>query len=286
VATELHTRPLPAPHDALPTWYRLGSRIRGFSALAGFVGVVAGLIGVLLVPGAPDALVLILCIGGFVLLTIGLCLTLWPDGPKLDPYPLDPPVKGRWIVLNGPAERVPSHGTHGHGQTFALDLVYEPAPGERPKFGHGPAFGDPAEFPAFGENVLAPADGRVVAVHDRARDHRTRSTWPAFAYMVLESFGREAAGSRFVLGNHVVLDVGGERYALVAHLQRGSAAVRPGQEVRRGELVGRCGNSGNSSEPHVHFQLMDRPRALIAAGLPFVFGRDGRVPRNDEVLDA
>ena len=241
----------------------------------------------LVVPGIPDALVLALCIGGFVLLTIGLGLTLWPDGPHLEPVALGAPVRGRWVVLNGPADRVPSHGTHGHGQTFALDLVYDPD-GTRPEFGHRPGFRDPAEFPAFGQDVHAPADGVVVAVHDRARDHRTRSTWAAFAYMVLESFAREAAGSRFVLGNHVVLDLGDHRYAALAHLQRGSVGVQAGQRIRRGDVIGRCGNSGNSSEPHVHFQLMDNRRALIAAGLPFVFARDGRkgsIPRNGEVID-
>jgi Peptidase family M23 len=289
VATDLHTRALPTAPDELPTWYRLGARIRGVSALLGFVGVVVGLLGALVLAGMPDALVLTLCIGGFVLLTIGLGLTLWPGGPKLDPVALGAPVSGRWIVLNGPADRVPSHGSHGHGQTFALDLVYEPEPGARPEFGEGRGFRDPKDFPAFGEDVLAPVDAVVVAVHDRARDHLTRTTWPAFAYMVLESFAREAAGSRFVLGNHVVLDLGGGRYAALAHLQRGSATVRGGQQVRRGEVIGRCGNSGNSSEPHVHFQVMDHPRALVAAGLPFVFARnggEGRMPHNDEVIDA
>jgi hypothetical protein len=284
--SDLH-RVAAGPRDALPAWYRLGSRVRGFSTPVGLVGVFAGLLGIMLVPDAPDALVLILCIGGFVALTIGLGLTLWPGGPQLEPYPLAAPVEGRWVVLNGPADRVPSHGTHGHGQTFALDLVYEPTPGARPEFGSGAGFRDPAEFPAFGEDVLAPADGTVVTVRDRARDHRTRSTWPAFAYMMLASFGREMAGSGFVLGNHVVLDLGSGRYAALAHLQHGSATVRPGQRVRRGEAIGRCGNSGNSSEPHVHFQLMDRPRALTAAGLPFVFSRDGRegsIPHNGEAI--
>ena len=188
--------------------------------------------------------------------------------------------------MNGPADRVPSHGTHGHGQTFALDLVYEPHEGARPEFGKGAAFRSPEEFPAFGQEILAPVDGEVVAVHDRARDHLTRSTWPAVGYMVLESFVRELAGSRRVLGNVVVIDAGDGSYAVLAHLQRGSAQVRAGDRVRAGDVVGRCGNSGNSSEPHIHFQLMDHPWALIAAGLPLRFrGTDG-VPANDEALVA
>lgn len=112
--------------------------------------------------------------------------------------------------------------------------------------------------------------------------------------MFLEGFVRELAGARYILGNYVVLDLGDEAYAAFAHLQRGSVTVGPGQTVRRGDVIGRCGNSGNSSEPHVHFQLMDRPRPLVAAGLPFVFAgvriqgsADGEgVPANEEAMVA
>ncbi|MGH2980455.1 MAG: M23 family metallopeptidase, partial [Solirubrobacterales bacterium] len=56
-------------------------------------------------------------------------------------------------------------------------------------------------------------------------------------------------------------------------LKRGSIRVAEGDTVRPGDLIAECGNSGNSSEPHVHMQLMDRPEALIAAGLPVTFER-------------
>lgn len=64
-------------------------------------------------------------------------------------------------------------------------------------------------------------------MRDGARDHLSRSTWPAYAFMVLEGFFREAAGARHILGNYVVLDLGGGAYAAFAHLQRGSVTVRP-----------------------------------------------------------
>ena len=67
-------------------------------------------------------------------------------------------------------------------------------------------------------------------------------------------------------GNHVVLDLGSGEYALLAHLRRGSVRVRPGQRVRRGETLGRCGNSGNSSEPHLHFHVQDRPSSSARHG--------------------
>jgi murein DD-endopeptidase MepM/ murein hydrolase activator NlpD len=87
-----------------------------------------------------------------------------------------------------------------------------------------------------------------------------------------------------VLGNHVVLDLGKGVYAVLAHLQRGSVSVSPGQRVRRGEVIGRCGNSGNSTEPHLHFQLQDHRVPLIAAGVPFTF-EGVPVPANEEALE-
>lgn len=268
---------------ALPLWFRSGARVRGVATLAGFLGLVVGVVGALALPESrfPDTFTSILCLGGVALLVLGAALTFAPVAPRIAARSVAPPVAGRWCALNSPASRAPSHGTHGYGQTFAIDLVYEPEDGARPTFGEGQAFRPPEDFPGFGQKVLAPADGRVIAVRDGARDHRSRSTWPAIASMMVEGLVREVAGSRYLLGNHVVLDLGDGSYATLAHLQRGSTAVLPGQQVGRGEVVGRCGNSGNSSEPHLHFQLMDHPWFFIAAGLPFVFtgvSIDGSAP--------
>jgi murein DD-endopeptidase MepM/ murein hydrolase activator NlpD len=123
--------------------------------------------------------------------------------------------------------------------------------------------------------------GRVVKVRTGARDHRIRSTWFAYGYMLVEGMIRELAGSRFVIGNCVVVDAGDGVCAVLAHMQQGSAAVRQGDDLRAGDVVGRCGNSGNSSEPHVHVQLMDHRWPYVAAGLPFVFtdvSIDGSAP--------
>ncbi len=86
-----------------------------------------------------------------------------------------------------------------------------------------------------------------------------------------------------------MLDLGDGVYAAFAHLKRGSITVRKGQRVAAGELFAECGNSGNSSEPHLHFQLMDHRSTLFAGGLPFRFGAidvggelTSAVPRHDE----
>ena len=74
-------------------------------------------------------------------------------------------------------------------------------------------------------------------------------------------------------GNHVVLDLGGGRFAMYAHLRQGSVAVKAGDRVRRGDVLGRLGNSGNSTEPHLHFHVADGTSPVDASGLPFVLDR-------------
>jgi murein DD-endopeptidase MepM/ murein hydrolase activator NlpD len=260
--------------------HRVAARARGVASLVGLIGIVAGVVLSFFISGA-----LYVAAAGFVVLLAGTALTLAPlPLPERSPVTVAPPVRGRWVAANSPASKVPSHGTHGYGQTYAIDLVYEPAEGARPVFGApGPGFRRPSDFPAFGEPVYAPAAGVVVAARDGARDHRSRSNWTAYAYMLLEGSVRELGGTRSVLGNHVVLDLGDGVYAALAHLRRGSVSVRAGDRVRAGQEIARCGNSGNSSEPHLHFQLMDHPRVLLAAGLPFGFG-SSPVPANEEAV--
>jgi len=69
-----------------------------------------------------------------------------------------------------------------------------------------------------------------------------------------------------------VLAVGAGRYVVLAHLRRGSVRVHSGQRVRAGQLLGRVGNSGNSSEPHLHVHAQDTPDLSAGTGLPIVFG--------------
>jgi murein DD-endopeptidase MepM/ murein hydrolase activator NlpD len=74
-------------------------------------------------------------------------------------------------------------------------------------------------------------------------------------------------------GNFVALDIGYRRYALYGHLIPGSLRVKVGDMVKRGQVLGRLGNSGNSTEPHLHFQIADAPSFLLANGLPYMYDR-------------
>ncbi len=211
---------------------------------------------------------------GWSLFAVALAVYLRLGTVRCAPRVLRPPVRGRWMALTSPVDAVPSQGSHAYGQTHALGLVAED--GTRPDIGWRPLSRPPEDFPAFGAPVYAPADGTVVAVRDRSRDHRSRNSWPWLLGSVLENTLRELRGPSGLLGNHVVIDIGGA-YVLLGHLRRGSATVRPGDRVEAGRPVARCGNSGACTEPQLRMQLMDRPGPLTAAGLPFLWeaGWDG-----------
>lgn len=206
------------------------------------------------------------------LLVVALAVYLRVGTLREPPHLVGFPVTGRYRAINSPADRVPSHGMHAYGQTYAIDLLYAPDGDGDLEVVWSPLTRPASDYPGFGRPVVAPVDGEVVRVYDRARDHRSRMSWPAIVYMLtVEAFVRELRGPKAILGNHVTIRVDDRTYALVAHLRRGSATVRVGQRVWQGEQIGSLGNSGNSSEPHVHFQLMDHPNPLVAAGRPLTF---------------
>jgi murein DD-endopeptidase MepM/ murein hydrolase activator NlpD len=115
--------------------------------------------------------------------------------------------------------------------------------------------------------VLAPGDGRVVRVINDVPDQEGLKSYPRRS--LLDSLQRP----EWIFGNFVVLDIGEGVFALLAHLKEGSISVEPGQTVRAGDRIAACGNSGNTFEPHIHLQVMDRPDPAHpdVRGLPAVF---------------
>jgi murein DD-endopeptidase MepM/ murein hydrolase activator NlpD len=195
--------------------------------------------------------------------------------PESDRVVLALPFRGRWIVQNSPARRVPSHGTHLFATTYAIDFVAvqgrrtSPDRDWRTLLSTEP----PERFFAFDRPILAPANGRVVAVHDGEPDHSARRSQLALLSYALTQGSRVRAGAAAIAGNHVIveLQVSGA-FAVLAHLRAGSVQVRPGDAVSTGDVLGRCGNSGNSTQPHLHIQLMDAPDPFTAGGVPMAFG--------------
>lgn len=111
-----------------------------------------------------------------------------------------------------------------------------------------------ADYLAYGREVLAPSEGIVRTVRDGELD---------------VPIGRRGRGDD--LGNHIALQIAAREFLYIAHLQPGSIAVKPGDSVAAGQPLGRVGNSGISSEPHVHLHLQGSDRRHLAEGIPFHF---------------
>lgn len=112
-----------------------------------------------------------------------------------------------------------------------------------------------ADYYVYDRPVLAPADGTVRAAVDRDPD------------MPIGQLGGGSAPT----GNHIVLDVAPGEFLYLCHLKPGSLRVRRGDTVTRGQEIARVGNSGNTSEPHLHIHLQDAPDRVIAEGIPLRF---------------
>jgi len=181
------------------------------------------------------------------------------------------PVSTDWGTLNDPRHRVPSHGTHAWGQAYAVDFWRPGHPDQASVLGSGGGFARPESFLAFGQAVRAPVSGRVVVQVDGARDHRCRLGGMARLWFHIEGVVRAFMGPRALFGNYIIIEKTNTEYVLLAHLQRKSSIVTIGDYVQDGQELAKCGNSGNSTEPHVHFQCQDKKRPLFARGMPFKF---------------
>jgi hypothetical protein len=207
------------------------------------------------------------------------------DDEPLPAVDLAYPFEGRWLTQNSPANRVPSHGTTLFATAFAIDFVpVDEAGRTAPLTLESLVRPEPAErFPGFGRPILAPAQGVVVGLHHTAPDHRSFRGLPSVRYAVTQR-RRAAGGWAELAGNHVMIETTDGPAVAVCHLQRDSVRVQLGQRVVVGQTLARCGNSGNSTEPHVHVQAIDHVDPAHASAVPITFR--GRLPRNGEIIDA
>jgi murein DD-endopeptidase MepM/ murein hydrolase activator NlpD len=138
----------------------------------------------------------------------------------------------------------------------------------------------PEAFRGFGQPILSPAAGTVVVAHDGEPDHVARRSQFALLSYALGQARRVRSGIAAIAGNHVAIALGPSGpFVAVVHLRRGSVRVEPGDVLASGDQVGECGNSGNSTQPHVHVQVTDSVHWPTARGLPMVFRRyDGAGP--------
>lgn len=143
---------------------------------------------------------------------------------------------------------------------------------------------EPVErFFAFGRPVLAPARGVVVQAHDGEIDHVARRSQLS---LVPYAFGQPARlrhGVAAIAGNYLIIALPqGDTFVALVHLRAGSIRVAVGEEVKMGQVVAECGNSGNSTQPHVHVQVMDSPDPADARGVPMAFRHFREWPRGTD----
>jgi hypothetical protein len=174
------------------------------------------------------------------------------------------PLRGdSWLAANGPSNTsahrralLPVNGRAQISQRFAIDWVELNADGTTHT-------GDAAEnknYRAYGAEIHSVADGTVTETKDGIPQNSPGANSRAVP-ITLETIG----------GNHVIVDIGEGRFAFYAHMQPGSLRVKVGDKVRRGDVLGLVGNSGNSTEPHLHFHICNANSPLACEGLPYAF---------------
>lgn len=178
------------------------------------------------------------------------------DGPSRNAYRL--PFAGAWTVFNGGVTEETSHSWDVVTQRYAYDfLVLDDEGGSCAPDPADPS--DLASYRCYGLDVLAPAAGTVAEARDDCPD----------APIALD--GSVACGGDDIRGNYVLIEHAHGEYSSLCHLMPGSVAVRVGDEVACGQAVGRCGSSGNSSEPHLHFHVQAGRSFYASLGVPVRF---------------
>jgi murein DD-endopeptidase MepM/ murein hydrolase activator NlpD len=165
------------------------------------------------------------------------------------------PFDDEWLLYNGGPTPESSHSWEVLGQRFALDFVVADEAGVRHD-GRGTRLD---QYRAYGRPILAAADGEVVAVEQAIGDA------PLVGWGVCDFTARS------FIGNRVLIRHAEGEYGLYAHLVRGSVPVAVGERVRAGQVIGRCGHSGHSSEPHLHFHVQDSADLFGGMGRPIRF---------------
>jgi murein DD-endopeptidase MepM/ murein hydrolase activator NlpD len=172
------------------------------------------------------------------------------------------PFNGKWLVFWGGDVPKLNHHHGDNAQKYAFDFIQVNNKGSFFK-----AEGETNEdYFSFGQNITAPLGGVVVEVVDGVRDNNPGETNPYNA-----------------MGNYVMIKHTNNMFSILAHLKRDSVAIKSGDRIKVGDYIGQCGNSGNSSDPHVHFHVQssdvfiklskDYDRMPVAKGIKVTFSK-------------
>ncbi len=160
------------------------------------------------------------------------------------------PFKEEWTVIWGGDTKELNYHVESEAQKNAFDLVITDKQGNSFKT-DGKTNED---YYAFGKELIAPCDGEVVLVVDGIKDNVPSTLNPIY-----------------IPGNTVIIKTANNEYLFFAHFKQHSIVVKQGQTVKQGQLIGLCGNSGNSSEPHLHFHIQNVEDMNTATGVKCYF---------------
>lgn len=195
------------------------------------------------------------------------------------PIVIEFPLRGEWLAPNTPGSKVPSHGTNQLGSRYAFDFLQvdwerKGWPSYQIHWLKYVLFGVPLnKCYCWGQDVFAPCDGVIIYAKDGYRE-RVKAHLLSDLVVAIRSayfFNPRKDNIQSIAGNYIIMKCGNHVYAGFVHLMTGSIQVSVGQSVKKGEVIGRVGHSGNSFAPHLHFQLMDSSDIITAKGLPCAF---------------
>lgn len=160
------------------------------------------------------------------------------------------PFKHEWTIAWGGDTKELNYHIDNEAQKNAFDIVIKNANGNTYKTN-----GEKNEdYYAFGQEIIAPCDGEVVCVVDGVKDNLPGSPNPVY-----------------LPGNTIVIKTLNDEYLVFAHFKQHTIVVKQGQEIKQSQILGLCGNSGNSSEPHLHFHVQNVEDMNIAIGAKCFF---------------
>ena len=179
-----------------------------------------------------------------------------------DPIVIHSPLLGKnWLAANGPSNTsshrramLPFNGQPHIGQRYAIDWIQLGDDGK----GFTGDEHDNKSYHAWDQEIHAVADGKIVEVKDGIPENVPNSG--KLAVQITNDT---------LPGNHIIQELSEGHYAAYAHLRPGTIKVKVGDTVHAGDVLGHLGNTGNSSEPHLHFQVCDAPSFPASEGLPF-----------------
>jgi murein DD-endopeptidase MepM/ murein hydrolase activator NlpD len=160
------------------------------------------------------------------------------------------PFDGKWFVVWGGDTKEQNYHIENRAQRNAFDFLMKDESGKSFKT-DGKTNED---YYCFGKKLFAPCDAEVVMVVKGVKDNAPGVMNPYFP-----------------TGNTVILKTENEEYIILAHFKQGSINVKQGDKIKKGFLLGLCGNSGNSSEPHLHFHIQNVEDMNRAAGTKCYF---------------